>query len=98
MVFGKPLIEQPVIRNKLAQITMLVEAVEVGPHNLGWRMPIPGSRNPPESTRIGPSTESVRIWKSNPSAQRTDWPHLEGGARRTHFAQLRGASLAMYQK
>jgi len=29
--------------------------------HLGWRIPIPGPRNPPESTRIRPSTEPVRI-------------------------------------
>ena len=37
--------------------------MKVGPvrYSLGWRIPFPGSRNPPESTRIRPSTESVRI-------------------------------------
>jgi len=33
---------------------------------LGWRIPFPGSRNPPESTRIRPSTKSVRIPKRQP--------------------------------
>ena len=28
---------------------------------LGWRIPFPGFRNPPESTRIRPSTKSVRF-------------------------------------
>ena len=28
---------------------------------LGWRIPFPGFRNPPESTRIRPFTECVRI-------------------------------------
>ena len=34
---------------------------------LGWWLPYLGSRNPPESARIRPSTESVRIQKYHPS-------------------------------
>ena len=33
---------------------------------LGWWLPYLGSRNPPESARIRPSTESVRIQKRQP--------------------------------
>jgi len=38
---------------------------EAGPDTvcLGWLIPFPGSRNPPESTRIRPSSSSVRIQK-----------------------------------
>ena len=37
------------------------ERTAAGTHGLGWRIPYFGSRNPSESARNRPSTESVRI-------------------------------------
>jgi len=53
----------PGVYNERILVTMDYVLHQVPCHCLllGWRIPIPGSRNPPESTRIRPSTESVRI-------------------------------------